>query len=193
MKILANRNIWAFTLIELMVVVTILAIVSMATYIPYAHHQKKMLVKQGVKEITQSLTEARNLAINGINTWSGNLNVWLYFGSWATEIIYYTLPYTQNFNIISSSDINPTAIANAEVHKVKELPQGVKISGVSISNTASLFSYDAITWSGRFLTEGIYTPPVDDIILIDVSYKGDTSPVLQKTIEYYTQSYISDY
>ena len=193
MKSLSNRHIWAFTLIELMVVVTILAIVSMATYIPYAHHQKKVLVKQGVKEITQSLTEARNLAINGINSWNGNLNVWLYFWSWATEIIYYTLPYTENFNITSSNDINPVSIANAEVHKVKLLPQGVMINSISTSSNASLFEYDAITGDGSFFTDGIYTLPADDIILIDVSYKWDTSPVLQKTIEYYTQSYISDY
>jgi prepilin-type N-terminal cleavage/methylation domain-containing protein len=66
----------AFTLIELMIVITIISIISLATYIPYAHHQKKTLIKQAAREITQSLSEARNLAINGLSTLSGaNLNV----------------------------------------------------------------------------------------------------------------------
>ena len=44
-----SRYSW-FTLIELMVVITIVGIVSLATYMPYAHHQKKTIVKQAVKE-----------------------------------------------------------------------------------------------------------------------------------------------
>jgi Tfp pilus assembly protein PilE len=47
-----------------MVVVTIIGIISLATYMPYAHHQKKTLVKQAVKELSQTLSESRNLAIH---------------------------------------------------------------------------------------------------------------------------------
>ena len=78
-----------FTLIELLVVITIMVIVLLATYIPYAHHQKKVLIKQWAKELVQSLTEARNLAINGLRSGSGNVNVGLYFTSKATQIDYY--------------------------------------------------------------------------------------------------------
>lgn len=59
------RGIPAFTLLELMIVITIIGIISMATYMPYAHHQKKVLIKQATREISQSLSEVRNLAVNG--------------------------------------------------------------------------------------------------------------------------------
>jgi len=42
---------------------------------PYAHHQKKTLVKQAVKELSQTLSESRNLAIHGLDTGSGNVYV----------------------------------------------------------------------------------------------------------------------
>jgi len=72
----------AFSLLELIVVITIIGIISMAAYLPYAHHQKKVLVKQAAREVTQSLSDARNLAINGLSESGGsNLNVALLFES----------------------------------------------------------------------------------------------------------------
>jgi prepilin-type N-terminal cleavage/methylation domain-containing protein len=80
-----------FTIIELMIVITMISIISLATYMPYAHHQKKTLIKQAAREITQSLSEARNLATNGLSTLSGaSLHVGLYFPPAATQIDYYT-------------------------------------------------------------------------------------------------------
>lgn len=58
----------AFTLIELMVVITIMSILMFASYIPYEHHQKKVTLRLAAKEISQSLSEARNLAIYGLDT-----------------------------------------------------------------------------------------------------------------------------
>jgi len=79
-----------FTLIELIVVISIIAIISLASYFPYAHHQKKVLLKQASREIAQSFSEARNFSLNGLNTGSGNLNVGLYIPQTATFLAYYT-------------------------------------------------------------------------------------------------------
>jgi prepilin-type N-terminal cleavage/methylation domain-containing protein len=62
------NKIVAFTLIELIIVITIITIISLATYMPYAHHQKKTLIKQGAREITQSLSEVRNFALHGLSS-----------------------------------------------------------------------------------------------------------------------------
>ena len=70
MKIERSTKCSAFTLIELMVVITIMSIVMFASYLPYAHHQKKTLLKQASREISQSLSDARNLAIHGLDTGS---------------------------------------------------------------------------------------------------------------------------
>lgn len=168
----------AFTLLELMIVITIISMISLATYLPYAHHQKKTLIKQAAREITQSLSEARNLAINGLSTLSwANLNVWVYFAEEATQIDYYTSTGTLDINNLPS-----------DVYKIKRLPKWIQIDTVWWSNSGSLIHFSAIhgqwdisPWS--FSWE----------ILIDISYKWANSPILQKEITYYTQSYISDY
>lgn len=178
---LHNKN--AFTLIELMVVVTIIVIVSLATYLPYAHHQKKVLLKQWVKEIVQSITEARNLAINGINTWSGNLNVGVFFSPNAEEIIYYTQQFETPFDLASLP---------SSAYKTKKLPPGIQIDSITSATDTTLFWFSAISWDLNLLTSDT-TYTLTDNIKIQVSYKWSTSPVLQKEIEYYTQSFISDY
>lgn len=177
-----NPTYAAFTLIELLIVITIIGIISLATYLPYAHHQKKIILKQSVKEITQSLSEARNLAINGVNTGSWNLNVALYFSSWATEILYYAIPHDRGFNVNNLP---------SETYKIKELAPGIQIDSIGGLSQPTLFSYSAIFWSGSFFPASIATWSGE--LLIDVSYKWSTSPALQKTIRYFTQSYISDY
>lgn len=168
----------AFTLIELMIVITIISIISLATYIPYAHHQKKTLIKQAAREITQSLSEARNLAINGLSTLSGaNLNVWVYFSQEATQIDYYTSAWT--LDILSLP---------VDVYKTKKLPQGMQVDSVWGSSSGSLIHFSAISWSW-YISNIAFTSDIQ----IDISYKWASTPVLQKSITYYTKSFISDY
>jgi prepilin-type N-terminal cleavage/methylation domain-containing protein len=98
-----------FTLIELMITLSIFFILSLSTYISYSHFQKKTLLNQGVKEITKSIYDARNLAINGIDSGSGNLSIGLYFDSTSEEtqkkLQYFSYPYT-----FSGSQIVPEAL-----------------------------------------------------------------------------------
>jgi len=53
----------AFTFIELMVVITIMAILLLASYTPFEHYQTKQKVRNSAKIITQTLNDARNSAI----------------------------------------------------------------------------------------------------------------------------------
>jgi len=168
----------AFTLIEIMVVITIVGIISLATFLPYAHHQKKILIKQAAREIAQSISEARNFAINGLNTWSWNTHVGLLFWSGTTSISYYT----------SSWELNSSNILWAEVHKTKILPEWVQIDLVESLGDARVINFEPITWN-------ISIDPTlsDDALSLQISYKWATTSVLQKEIEYYVDSYISDY
>ena len=54
----------AFTLIELMVAITLVFVVIGLTYVPYAYEGKKLALKQAGKELSQSLYEVRNLAVS---------------------------------------------------------------------------------------------------------------------------------
>jgi prepilin-type N-terminal cleavage/methylation domain-containing protein len=61
MKFLQKK---AFTLIELLIAITIFFILTLITYVPYNFYMNKVKVRNTIKEISQSLYEARNMAIN---------------------------------------------------------------------------------------------------------------------------------
>jgi prepilin-type N-terminal cleavage/methylation domain-containing protein len=54
----------AFTLIELMITITIIVVLTMVTYAPYNYYQNKAKLKVSLREIGQLLYEARNMAVN---------------------------------------------------------------------------------------------------------------------------------
>jgi len=53
-----------FTLVELIVTITIIIILSLMTYLPYSHYQNKAKLKLASREISQSFYEAKNMAIS---------------------------------------------------------------------------------------------------------------------------------
>lgn len=170
-----SRYSW-FTLIELMVVITIVGIVSLATYMPYAHHQKKTIVKQAVKEISQTLGESRNLAIHGLDTGSWNVYVGIDLLPWSRKIEYYTS--TWSINLFQAENI----------YKTKQLPTWAEIVSVNGDDTTQVrMNFSPITGSG----EVVWTSW--DTISIVVWYKWTTDPILQKELIYYRKSFISDY
>ena len=172
-----------FTLIELLVVITIMMIVLFATYIPYAHHQKKVFLKQWAKELTQSLSEARNLSINGLDSGSWNVSVGLFFASGATEIDYYTISHTWSFSLISPP---------VEKLKTKKLPQGIQIDSIWWVGADTLISFSSIygTWT---MLQWALDQAIPDELDFRISFRWATTSVLQEEIRYYGQSYISDY
>ncbi len=165
-----------FTLIELMVVITIIGIISLATYMPYAHHQKKTLVKQAVKEVSQTLSESRNLAIHGLDTGSWNVYVWIDLIPWAKKIDYYTSTWGLNLFIAEN------------IYKTKQLPTGVEIVSINWDDTTPVYmSFSPITGSWEILWTSW------DTMSLIVWYKWTTSKILQKELMYYRKSFISDY
>lgn len=145
---------------------------------PYAHHQKKTLIKQAAREVAQSLSEARNLAINWLSTLSwANLNVWIYFAPEAKQIDYYASTGVLNIDSL------PT-----EIYKIKLLPKGTQVDLIWWAWSWSLISFSAI-YGGGDISPGSFTGE----ILINISYKWANTTILQKEITYYTKSFISDY
>lgn len=173
-----SQRISAFTLLELMIVITIIGIISVASYMPYAHHQKKVLVKQAARELSQSFSEARNLAINGLLSGSGNVNTALRFASGATKLEYYI--YTEAL----SANYDATFM---KIMKEKDLPKWVQVKSVNTMPQDFFVSYEAILWASQ---NSLSTSWAIDIVL---AYKNTGSPVLQQTVSYYPASFISDY
>lgn len=159
-----------------MVVITIIGIISLATYMPYAHHQKKTLVKQAAKELSQTLSESRNLAIHGLDTGSWNVYVWIDLIPWAWKIDYYTA--TGGLNLFASENL----------FKTKQLPTWVQIFSINWDETTPVYmDFSPITGSWEILWTSW------DTVSVIVSYKWTSSDILQKELIYYRKSFISDY
>ena len=177
----------AFTLIELMVVITIIMIISVWLYIPYSYHQQKVLVKQGAKELSVSLTGARNLAIYGrihgyIEDEENNLHIGLLFKD------AHTLQY--NWYPLSAT----WSLRDWTIIKAKKLPRWIELD---VNIIWVEYFFEAITWdvTKRKLQNDNTFDAIDhdDIEEFTLSYMWSTSENLQSTVYYYTQSYISDF
>lgn len=166
----------AFTLIELMVVITIMGIIMFASYIPYEFHQKKTALRVAAREVSQSLSDARNLAIHGLDSGSGNLSVGLYFASGATQIEYYAYPYTLT--------MNTGTLDTAYKIRSKKLPRGVNVYSIAGAPQDYFISFGAIHGSGAI---------TEDTVSIILSYGNSNDAVLQREVTFYTQTHISDY
>ena len=159
-----------------MVVITIVGIISLATYMPYAHHQKKTLVKQAAKELSQTLSESRNLAIHALDTGSWNVYVWIDLIPWAWKIDYYTA--TGGLNLFASENL----------YKTKQLPTWVQIFSINWDETTPVYmSFSPIIGSWEIPWTSW------DTVEAIVAYKWSSSDVLQKELIYYRKSFISDY
>lgn len=182
-----------FTLIEILIVITIMSIIMLASYIPYKHYQDKLLLRQAVKEISQSIWKARNMSINWIDNWSWNLSIWLFFDSSDLNnnlIKYYSYPHS-----FSWSQINTTETWSIKIIKTQKLPIWVEVDLIWGKENA-MFFYEAISWEWKYLYwdwDWKQEALLESIIKINISYKNSTSPVLQKEIDYYTKSNIVDY
>ncbi len=194
-----KTGISGFTLIEILIVVAMLGIMLTATYAPYSHYQKKALLKQWKKEIVQSIYEARNLAINGLNfgTWAltdyENISVGLYMDTSDTlknKITYFSYPHTFSGTTLW----DPVLFSTDRIIKTKDLPNSIELEKIKWSDKF-MFLYDAINGVWRYYeASGAGLSEMSDSeVDVKISYKGATTPTLQWDITYYTNTYIADY
>lgn len=186
-----NNKKW-FTLIELTVVISIIMIVTVSLFEPYNYYQKKIRIKLASKDVSQSLYDARNMAMNWFSSWintsSGeNSSVWLYLWSWSITFLSY--PYTMSWTSI-------TITPDSNIKIIKEIPleQWLTIKGVW-DKSNWLFFFNAVTWSWEFYSFDWTTRTniSDPKIKIDISYIWtNPSSDLNKSIFYYTKTNIVD-
>lgn len=174
----------AFTLIELMVVITIMLIMTLAAYAPYQLYQTKQKVRNSVKIVTQSLYEARNMAINWTSSWSYNVDIWVLFEHDASEVVYYQREYSDD----NSKNYN-------ELKRV-QLAQWVEITKVNWW-ASWFFWFDSVSWSWTYF-ENVPLPAVvnttisSDKINIQMWFKWAETWLLTWEVDYYTKTYVAD-
>ncbi len=181
----------AFSLIELLVVITILIIVSLLIYSPYLFYRQKALLRQWVKEVSKSIYEARNIAMNWSTSWSWNLSIWIYFDSSNNDTITF-LSYPYSF---TGTQITRTPWPDIKILKTIKLPEWIEIEKVWGQDNA-LFFFSSIFWEWKYYyfdPSRQEFPLTDNKIDIDINYDGATIDILKKKIFYYVLTNIIDY
>lgn len=181
----------AFSLIELIIVITIFMIISTILYAPYSFYRKKATLRQWVKEISKSIYEARNISMNGSTSSSWNISIWLYFDSAnKNKVTFLSYPHSYTW-----AQITKTIWTNIKVFKTLSLPKWVQIDKIWTKDNG-LFFFSSIFWDWKYY----YFDPsrqeftlVGNKIDINISYKWATSNILKKTIYYYIKTNIIDY
>ena len=186
------KNKW-FTLIELIIVITIIWMMMTMAYAPYNYFQKKAQVKIVAKEISKTLSESRNMAIHWVNSITDwNLSIWVYFDNtdWNNnKIKIFNYPYnywTWTQIVVDNPDL---------LLKEIKIQPNVQIDKINLDKNNALFLFEAVTWKWYYFSfdplQNVLSI-IDDKIKIDFSYIW-TDNSLEKYIEYYTKTYISDY
>lgn len=179
----------AFTLLELIVVITIIWFLMMMAYAPYNYFQKKAELKIGAKNIEKTLLQARNKAIYWANSSSWNLSIWVYFEKDLNKLKIFNYPY--NYWTWAKIVINDNKLLKKEV----SLWKNIFIRKIAWKNKV-LFLFEAISWK-TYVFDYSFGPKsliTDKVINIDFSYKtAKPSSTLYKTLKYYIKTHISDY
>jgi len=170
-----KKNLKAFTLVELVVAISIFFAMVIATYIPYAFYQNKAKVNITIKNIAQSINEARNFAINWlekevvvrdtstvpttITKVKKNLNVWILFNKEdKNQIQIFAYPYDMPYNEVITANMTNYVFTwthkevneNIFLIKTKSFLFPIKIQSlqVDLSDQDNIFIlFDAIKWT----------------------------------------------
>lgn len=182
----------AFTLIELMISITIIAILTLMSIAPYNYYQNKASLKIASRELSQVLYESRNMAVNWAIWTEWNVSIWVYL-----EVLPDKNTYLKVFSY--PHDIWEVNITNIEWWDVKLIKTVRLQKWVIIDNLEGrdnlLFFFNSITWNLTYYT-WLWNEKAkidDNMISINISFKWSDLPMLNKTINYYTETNIIDY
>lgn len=182
----------AFTLIELVISITIIVILTMVSYAPYNYYQNKAKLKVTTREVSQLLYESRNMAVNWVVWTLWNMSIWVYFDtsvSWNNQIKVFSYPHD-----IIHLDITYLEWWDVKLIKTLVLKKWIQIDDIESMDNL-LFVFDAITWDLKYYNWIWWSRNiiVENNISINFSYKGSSSPNLNRTINYFTNTNIIDY
>lgn len=182
----------AFTIIELIVAISIAITLMIVTYLPYWHYQNKAKLKLASREISQSFYEAKAMAVSWIKDISWNRSIALYFNINSPDddkIVFFTYPHN-----IEEDFITNVESWNIKILKTKLIQDNIKIDYLNWKDNL-LFFYDSITWSSKIYTfnSSWKTEVLDNKISIKFSYKKSLSDSLRKELIYFKNTNIIDY
>lgn len=174
-----------FTLIELLIAMTLFLILVVTTYVNYAFYQNIARVKLSLKEISQSINVAKNMAINWFDKNWVNQSVWVFFDINNKNVIKY---YTFNYNSEIILDEN-------NFHSEKKLQEKVWIEYISWKNNVLIY-FSSIYWIPNlyFIDDswGLQSLDLDEID-ITIAFKENSNFPLKRELKYIKSTNVIDY
>ena len=164
-----------------------------ATFMNFAYSQNKMNLKLTAKDISQALYNARNMAINWLDSSSWNVSVWVFFDNWEdrkNKISFFSYPFDM--------DINSTDLINTDKKKlIKEISfyKSIELNKVA-DKDKFIFFFNAISWSWQYYyrdSSPLKKPFNWEYIDIRISFEWATTTNLIKDIKYIIGTNIIDY
>ncbi len=181
-----NTKKW-FTLIELMISITIFMILTLFTYANYAFYQNIASVKLSLKEVSQSLATARNMATSWYQQNNINQKVWVLFEKNSNILKFYSFNYN---SWVIINDVN--------LIKTEYLQRNILINNISIwwTDKQNIFIiYSSIYWTWWIYDTSSANPiPINEKeIKFDISFKNANSFPLKRELTHNILTNISDY
>lgn len=195
-----------FTLIELMIVISIMWILLLFSYAPYTLYQNKAKLRLATREVSQTFSEGRNLAVSWFKP-SGktkNHSVILEFSSldWEnSKINYYFSENPLIYDKVNDKSNLKDAINEAKDEKKiksKVIQDWIKFRKFEIEESLNIeekifVSFDAALWVVNIFDKdwGIINTPS---LKIHMSFKNaDENWILYRTITYIPKTNIVNY
>ncbi len=200
----------AFTLIELMIVISIMGLLLLFSYAPYTFYQSKAKLRLATREVAQSFYETKNFSISGIKIRSTreNKSVWLLLSSKENQnnfVKYYLFDHDifdkekKFFDLKKLNfDDNPWTW---NLLKTKTIQPDIFIKWFSAWDDKEkidwdiLVFYEVSSWNVRVFKIN-WNEKIElslEKLKIDFSYKNSTTDMLNREITYYLKTNIVDY
>lgn len=183
-----------FTLIEFMIVITIMMLVLLLSYAPYNLYQNKARVKLATREISQSFYEARNMAISWIQSAKNksdetNKSVWILLEKSQTKNSKIKYFLFQKDIFISKN------FESGEEFKQKDIQDWVFIKNFPWNESVEkiLIVYEASSGQIKIFNYDTKNEILKNDFQLEVSYRNSSSEILNRTIKYYLKTNIVDY
>lgn len=179
-----------FTLIELIVVMTIIVVISLMAFAPYAFYMNKAKVQYTNKELSQIIYEAKNMARNWSAESLSNVSVWVYFDPVNAKNSYelYTFPHDLDTNSLNMSD--------GTLLQKYILQPGIQLDKFHWDTDKKwVIFFQSISGSGKVYKGNSLqkVDPSENKIRINYSYKWSQNPALSNSLEYFQDTQIIDY
>jgi prepilin-type N-terminal cleavage/methylation domain-containing protein len=186
------KNVVWFTLIELIVTISIIAMLVLVVYAPYNFYQKIEKIKLTTRNISQLLND---ININSISWYSSNWknnSLWVYFSNevWQNNTIK-VFSYSYDIDIV---DITNTTNNNIQLFKTLKLDDNIIIKNIDNYDNM-LFYYNAVTGEVVYynFNQNWKTLINKNKLKINIWYMNTSISTLNKSLEFITDSKIIFY